>query len=846
MVRNVLSSLILVVILTSQSWSQDMRVFRGMFREAESILLYLNEDRAALRLFLELDQMDPGNAHINYKIGLCYLHIQGEKEKSIPYLVKATESISEEYVPTYKERNAPPDALFYLALAYHVNNQLDEAIDAYNAFIEHADISSYYNVDYVREQISGCLLAKEMINNPIPLRENLLNDQINRGALNINPAVSGDGLSMVFTVEDEIGYQVFYTTRNEDGWNKPDNITDEIDAKGDGISSSLSGDGKTLFVFRDNGGLGDLFVSYLVNDRWSVLEPLNRNINTKYWENNCCLSPDGNTLFFSSNRKGGYGRLDIYRSDRDSDGEWGPAKNLGPVINTPLMEDNPQLTTNGNLLFFSSQGHSSLGGFDFFFSERGKKRSWSLPVNLGYPISTTDDDLFMAPVGTGDTVFYSHYRDITPFQKSIYQLILTGEEPVELITLHGTARLQDSKIHDEPAVRICVVDTLTGDTIKSVLPEIETGKYQIEVVPGSYKLVFQSDGYESQEHELLIGKNFSTRDVALSTRLVPDKVATGKYLAIENIYFDFDDHSILESERIKLERLLAIMYEFPQLEFEVIGQTDTVGSRAYNMQLSRRRANTVAQYLFGSGINEERLLTKGLGEIVAMPRTQQQQTNDIIDSRFFRRVELRILKSDSVTEIREEIALPQYMLPKNALNYTVIVLKVKERLPDGFFDQYDMEEFQYIREQQATDGFVYTLGGFPQKQKAINLAGELQEKGFEDAEVVDQHELSDIVTEEEPEQGFMDMPEKISDIPYYTIQIFALKKPPNPKVFRGRDDILTFECKDGFIRYCIGKIQGYSNALKILPSIQEEWYMDAFIQEYERLEKGLPPRIEEE
>ena len=123
--------------------------------------------------------------------------------------------------------------------------------------------------------------------------------------------------------------------------------------------------------------------------------------------------------------------------------------------------------------------------------------------------------------------------------------------------------------------------------------------------------------------------------------------------------------------------------------------------------------------------------------------------------------------------------------------------------------------------------------------------GELQELGFDEAEVVDQHELSDIVTEKDSDQGFFEMPEKISEIPYYTIQIFALKKPPHSSDFRGRNDILAFECKDGFIRYCIGKYQGYSKAMKALPDIQKEWYKDAFIQEHARMEKGLPPGWEE-
>ena len=134
MFRKVLFSLLLLNIIVCPTRSQDMRVFRDIFREAEAILLYLDEEEEALQLFLELDRMDPGNAHILYKIGLCYLHIQGEKEMAIPYFLEASESISEEFVSSYKERNVPPDVLFYLALAYHVNNDLDQAIDAYNLF----------------------------------------------------------------------------------------------------------------------------------------------------------------------------------------------------------------------------------------------------------------------------------------------------------------------------------------------------------------------------------------------------------------------------------------------------------------------------------------------------------------------------------------------------------------------------------------------------------------------------------------------------------------------------------------------------------------------------------------
>ncbi|UCG27654.1 MAG: OmpA family protein, partial [Bacteroidales bacterium] len=482
----------------------------------------------------------------------------------------------------------------------------------------------------------------------------------------------------------------------------------------------------------------------------------------------------------------------------------------------------------------------------YFYSERTKSGNWSLPVNLGYPVSTTDDDKFISPLGKGDTVYYAHYERENPGEKSIYRLILRSEKPPQGISLRGTARLKDSNIELDSTIMVSLIDTVSGETIGTVQPDRETGKYEFLVPPGNYQLVYTSPGYETQIHHLSVNKDFHSRDVAVNTRLVPEEIAKGRYLFIQNIYFEFDDFSLSRDERLKLERISSFMHEYPELDFEVIGYTDTVGSKAYNYQLSGRRANSVAAYLFNKGITKERLLTKGIGEIMAISRDQYREIEDLNDPRYYRRVEIKILKSDLLTEIREEIEIPEYLRPRNALNYSVIVIKVEEKLPEDFFDRYDMEELRYIREQPVSDGFIYTLGSFAQKQRAVGLLGELREVGFDEARVVDQHELSDIVVGQDPDPGFFNRPEKITEIPFYTIQIFALKNPPNPSIFRGRNDILSFECLDGFIRYCIGKYQGYSKALTALPVIREEWYRDAFIQELSRLEKGLPPGWEED
>ena len=835
---------------------QDKQIFRQMFREAESVLLYLNEEHEALKLFLELDRMDPGNAHIQYKTGLCYLHLPGEKEKAIPWLEKAVRHISSEYKPVYDERNAPPDAWFYLALAYHVNNRFDEAIEAYNTFIETADISGYYDVEYVREQITGCLNAREMVNNPVPCRETKLDRRINAHQVILNPAVSGDGRSMAFTVREGDDFRIYYTVRKNERWSAPEDITDQLRTRGDGITSSLSADGKILIVYRDAGGAGDLYMSYLQNGNWSALEKLNRNINTKYWEANGCLSPDGNSLYFSSNRKGGYGKLDLYRSEKMPDGDWGPARNLGPVINSPLMEDAPYMSATGDILFFSSQGHGSMGGYDHFYSGKTAAGTWSLPVNLGYPVSTADDDPYLAPAGRGDTAYYARLDEETGGHV-ISRVILGGEEPVgaetakdipdkELgeegkilseITLKGRVRLQDNKLIPDTAIRVSVVDTVSGKILQTVRPDPETGEYSVSLPSGAYRLIYEAEGYEKQEHHLAVAEHVGNREVRVSTRLAPLEVSGGEYLIIENIYFGFDSWELDREARMSLEKLAGIMHEYPDLEFELIGHTDTVGSQAYNLVLSKRRATAVAMYLFDKGIDRSRLLTEGIGEIIAV-RKDEKSVAVGDESRYFRRVEVK-LKGDARAEIRQEMELPEYLRPALDLNYTVIVLKVKKRIPDDYFDGYEMEELKYIREQQVSDGYIYTLGSFPQKHKAVQLLGKLRREGFDEATVVDQHELSELVVGEDPDIGFLGKPEKIDEIPWYTIQIFALKEPPHPAAFRGRKDIMSFPCRDGFVRYTIGEYRGFSSALKALPEIRKEWYPDAFIQELEKLEKEM-------
>jgi len=194
--------------------------------------------------------------------------------------------------------------------------------------------------------------------------------------------------------------------------------------------------------------VGNIYISHYSDGIWSPVEKLNENINDKYWESHACVTKDENTLYFTSNRKGGYEELnlDIYRSVKDSLGEWGPAVNLGPNINTEYNEETPFITEDGKTLFFSSYGHFNTGGYDILYSTLLDSGEWSKPLNMGYPINTPDDDLFYAPVGNGNFAYYSQYTNKGMGERDIFLLEIFSEEHPRKFKLSGIVSIKDKVI----------------------------------------------------------------------------------------------------------------------------------------------------------------------------------------------------------------------------------------------------------------------------------------------------------------------------------------------------------------------------------------------------------------
>jgi tetratricopeptide (TPR) repeat protein len=483
---------VLTLMCTVALQGQTRSEFREMFVSAEGDILF--EDYAeALPKYLNLLQFYPENYNYYFRIGQCYLNTPGEKDKSIPFLETAAQNINPEYRPSkFRETGAPYDALYFLANAYRIANDLDRAVETYKLVLQNVD-PEVYDTNLVRFQIETCHNAREMMRKPVYVIEKNLGDRINQRFSEFNPVISSDEQSMLFTRELQFYDAVFWTTKVNGQWSNPVNLTPELGIDQDYYTSSLTGDGKTLLLYRIDRFDGNIYQSRLTGDTWSDVEKLNGNINTKFWESHATLTQDGRKLYFTSNRKESLGGLDIFVSERDSTGDWGPAKNLGPVINTEYNEETPFLANNDRTLFFSSRGHYNIGGYDIFRSDLDEKGEWGAPVNIGYPVNTTDDDLFFMPVGKGDRGYLSRFTAEGHGKMDILTYDIYSDLNPRNFFITGRAGIRDLLSEYMQTVEVTAVNNADTKRVISAITNPVTGIYSFRLPQGSYRFTFTAD-----------------------------------------------------------------------------------------------------------------------------------------------------------------------------------------------------------------------------------------------------------------------------------------------------------------------------------------------------------------
>jgi hypothetical protein len=468
-----------------------------------------------LPYYLELHKLYPDNNNLNYRIGVCYLNIPGQKHKSIEYLEKAVKDISQKYkFNSIREVHAPLDSYFELGNAYRVNNMLDKALEAYKYFLDHLDPKKYEK-KVVEDQIQACLNAKKLEAEPMYLSEKDLGKPINSRFSDYRPAISGNEQELVFTRKLPFYDAVFFTKKENGVWSPPLNLTPELGIDQDFYSASLSWDGKTLYLYKNDQYDGNIYISKYDGQAWSKVIRLNDNINTKYWESHASVTKDGRTLYFTSNRKGGFGGLDIYVSRLDSTGDWGPAVNLGPIINTEYNEETPFISEDGKTLFFSSRGHFNMGGYDIFYSNLLDNGEWSPPLNMGYPVNTTDDDIFYQPVGEGYYAYIAKYSDQGLGNMDIFKIEIFSAEHPRKFLIEGTITSRNAPIPvNNEDINVSLLNADMSDTLQSLNPD-STGYYSFTTTAGQYNLAIGSEGFKTTTYPLSLPNSLDQEVVTM-------------------------------------------------------------------------------------------------------------------------------------------------------------------------------------------------------------------------------------------------------------------------------------------------------------------------------------------
>lgn len=513
--------LLTLVLFSVAASAQSSNEMKKIFTQAESYYLY-EEYELANQLYILLET--PDNLNIKYKIGTCYLNIPGEKEKSIPYLEEAVKNASyDSKTESFKEKRAPLDAYFFLAKAYMVNNELEKGLNTLQSFSKLARETTkkggMKNLEYIDQLIQACKNAIQYKENPVVFSKKTLGTDFTQGAINDNPAVSFDGNTLVYTERRGIVNVIFCSKKERGIWQTPIEITAQLNAGEDCSSCSLNNDGTELFLYKTDNYNGAIYSSNYIDGAWTPIKKLNKYINTKFYESHAAISSDGKKLYFTSNRSGGQGNLDIYVSEKDGTGDWGPAVNLGPSINTPFNEDTPFITRNDTVLYFCSEGHSSMGGFDNFKSQRTGS-VWKTPSNLGFPINSTDDDKFYEPVNNGKNAYYSMITDYK--KRDIFYLGIGSADINHVFEIKGKFSLSDNTLTYDKNYAIYLINRSSGDTIDVGFPNKNTGLYSFSVNPGEFKLIYKSVGYFSQIIDTAIVQDYPALFLNLDVTLIRD------------------------------------------------------------------------------------------------------------------------------------------------------------------------------------------------------------------------------------------------------------------------------------------------------------------------------------
>lgn len=632
-----------VLLFSAVSFAQPKPEYTISERKAikmyeEAIEYYQKRDATnAQKILLETVNKFPQFAEARFLLAQTYLD-QNQAEKALPHL--------EEGVKLHPE--IFPEAYLILAEEKMAVSDYKSAEAAISKFIPYPknDVKLEKRAQLI---LSSCIFAQRAMQHPVPFDPINLGEGVNSEMDEYYPCITADQKTLLFTrlVNDDrtdVGKQEdFYISRKDaQGLFAPAQPVMSINTVMNEGAPSLSADGNTLIFTacqtldgqwgenRTGVGSCDLFYSLKAGNDWGQPENMGNTINSGAWESQPSYGADGKTMYFVRGTRTARGMKDqdIYFSVLRDNGSWTKPEKVRGLVNTDFDEESVMIHPDGNTLYFSSNGHPGMGGMDIYLSRREVDGTWGKPLNLGYPINTSQDDNSFQVTADGEYALFASDRAGGKGGLDLYQFALPeSAKPKRVYYVEGV--ISDKLSYKKLDAQLELIDMESGQSVANTHSNPISGGYLLCLPPGKdYVLNVSKEGYLFSTERFTLSNEVQKAPKRVDVALQKIKVGTKISLTntaengVKNIFFDTNSDVLKKESFAELNQLIELLNKNPQRKIEVGGHTDDVGDDASNLSLSQRRAEAVKDYLVKNGVAETRVQAKGYGE------TQPQVPND--------------------------------------------------------------------------------------------------------------------------------------------------------------------------------------------------------------------------
>ncbi len=582
---------------------------------------------ASLKIFREVIEAEPDYADAYFMIGKIYMRPTMLNLVTAKKYLKRVLQICPEYSDPYVH--------FYLGEIYYADDKLDTAYIYMKNFIKDPDkikkVEDYNRADSIMSYTKtySSLMKSPVPFNPIPIKG------VNTKLPEYLPIISPDNELVLFTRKYEVEpkkddmfkkltykEKFMFSERQNGNFSEGEEMPSPFNINDNEGGATLTIDNKYLIYtvckeLKDKTYFNcDLCISENINGSWGEITNLGTKINgNKSWESQPSISSDGKTLYFISDRTGGYGGYDIYKTVKNELGEWGVPENMGAGINTAANEKTPFIHTDNNTFYFSSQGWSGLGGYDIFYCRKGKDGKWGKPQNLGYPINSVGDDVGFF-VSTDGHYGYFASNDSTRFKGvgnwDIYSFELYKEaRPDTVLFIKGNVK---DELKSDPVANVKVqLKNAVTKQVTEIPVDSVSGKYVIATAfRNDYVLTVKSDEYAYTSK--YISKQDTVYDKPATVNFEVKQLEVGASYRLNDIYFAYGKYDLTtESKRI-IDDFVEYLKDHPTFQIAIHGHTDNVSDDTFNQILSENRAKSVFDYMIQEGVSSSNLSYQGFGE----------------------------------------------------------------------------------------------------------------------------------------------------------------------------------------------------------------------------------------